>query len=182
MYGYRFLRLQPIFYSNKPGTREENEETDDASDADDPEELSEETPVTFEVGSYLAAVYQGNWYVGQVLNKKEEAMALQSGEYIYLSYMEPSSKRNLWKWPVKVDKLNTHINDVLCSCSAPTPSSSTSSTRSVTYTLDSKDKKRVLELFAAKDSVTPLFPVLVLVLFRTVPVPAPYHSTFLYHS
>lgn len=97
----------------------------------------------YEVGSYVAAVYQGDWYIGQVLDKKKEEKALLAADYLYLSFMERVVKgKDNFKWPQKPDKLNTLREDVLFSCSAPIPSNLTSTGRSITYSLPVDELKK----------------------------------------
>jgi hypothetical protein len=94
-------------------------------------------------GSYVTAVYQGEWYVGQVLDKKMEKNALPTDDYVYLNFMQRVVKdTDLFKWPDKADKLNTLTEDVLFVCSAPLPSPATSSSRSITYVLSKDDTKK----------------------------------------
>jgi hypothetical protein len=63
--------------------------------------------------------------------------------YVYLSFMQWVMKdRDLFKWPDKDDKLNTVLEDVLFVCSAPLPSPTTSSSRSIMYGLSKDDTKK----------------------------------------
>lgn len=124
----------------------------------------EDISVTYPVGTYVVAIYQNKWFVGQVLDKTAESRALPGQEYLYVNYMERSDS-NALKWPQRVDKLNTHKNDVLFCCSAPTPSTHTSSTRSLTYSLSNDDLKKADELFLSKDFITSLFTCTVLTNF-----------------
>lgn len=114
--------------------------------------ISTKPNTAYPVGCYVVCVYLGKWYVGQVLDKATEPGALGK-KYIFVNYME-RSENNMLKWPVRQDKLNTHVSDVLFVCSAPTPSFQTSSTRSVTCTLDSKDLAKADRLFSLKDFIT----------------------------
>jgi hypothetical protein len=94
-------------------------------------------------GSYVTAVYQGEWYVGQVLDKKTVKNELPTDDYVYLSFMQREVKDiDLFKWPDKADKLNTLTEDVLFVCSAPLPSPATSSSRRITYVLSKDDTKK----------------------------------------
>jgi len=101
-------------------------------------------------GTYLHTyIYQERWYVGQILCKTSEPMAQPGEEYLYVSYMERSDK-DVLKWPLKVDKLNTHVEDILMACKAPSPLKGTSSTRSVLYTLSAKEVEKANTLFDSK--------------------------------
>jgi hypothetical protein len=103
---------------------------------DDPEE-------EFIPGCFVAAVYQGAWYVAVVLDKKMEKNALVQDEYEYLSFMQRlPGGGDLFRWPDKPDKLNTLKEDILFKCGNPIPSATTSSNRSITYTLSKLELKK----------------------------------------
>ena len=36
----------------------------------------------------VASVYQGAWYIGQVLDKMKEEKALKDNNYVYISFMQ----------------------------------------------------------------------------------------------
>ncbi len=44
------------------------------------------------VGSYVVLVYQGAWYVGQILDKKNEVNALPAEDDIFVSFMQRVEK------------------------------------------------------------------------------------------
>jgi hypothetical protein len=97
----------------------------------------------YPTGSYVVALYQGEWYVGQLLDKGKEKNALAAEDYVYLSFMQRVVKdRDLFKWPDKADKLNTLREDILFVCGAPIPSHATSSSRSITYSLSKTETKK----------------------------------------
>jgi hypothetical protein len=101
----------------------------------------------YPTGSYVAAVYQGEWFVGQVLDKTNEPKALPADDYVFINFMQRVSKdKDLFKWPDKADKLNTLREDVLFECGAPVPSKDTSTTRSITYSLSTHEIKRANHL------------------------------------
>jgi hypothetical protein len=101
----------------------------------------------YQIGSYVAAVYQGEWFVGQVLDKTKEPKALPAEDYIYVNFMQRVSKdKDLFKWPDRADKLNTLREDILFECGAPVPSKDTSTTRSITYSLTTHELKRANNL------------------------------------
>jgi len=112
----------------------------------------------FPVGSYVAAIYQHLWYVGQVLDKVNESTAMPDSQYIFVNYMEWAPGNTL-KWPVRADKLNTAVEDVLFACKPPTPANNTSSTRSVSYKLEKAEQTKAEELFRSKDFMTPTFSI-----------------------
>jgi hypothetical protein len=97
----------------------------------------------YSVGSYVVAVYQGAWYVGQILDKKNEVNALPAEDYVFINFMQRVGKDiDLFKWPDRADKLNTLREDVLFACGAPIPSKATSSSRSITYSLSKIEQKK----------------------------------------
>lgn len=119
---------------------EQHKEQEEAVSVDQPED-------DFPIGSYVAAVYQREWFVGQVLDKSKESKALKSDDYIYVSFMQRvQSGKDLFRWPDKADKLNTLREDVLFECGAPVPSHSTSTTRSISYSLTVHEIKRANHL------------------------------------
>ncbi len=94
-------------------------------------------------GTYVVAVYQGAWYLGQVLDKKEERLALRQQEYTYVSFMQRvGGSGDNFKWPEKPDKLNTLREDVLFVCGAPIPAAATSSSRNISFTLSPAENKK----------------------------------------
>jgi hypothetical protein len=110
---------------------------------DDPTECQDGYPY-YPVGSYVVAVYQGAWYIGQVLHKINETQALPQDEYLFLNFMQRLDKNggDLFKWRDKQDKLNTLKEDILFACGAPTPSQATSSSRSITFSLSKAETKK----------------------------------------
>jgi hypothetical protein len=98
-------------------------------------------------GTYVVAVYQGAWYLGQVLDKKEERLALRQQEYTYVSFMQRvGGSGDNFKWPEKPDKLNTLREDVLFVCGAPIPAAATSSSRNISFTLSPAENKKAYML------------------------------------
>jgi hypothetical protein len=55
--------------------------------------------------SFVVALYQGDWFVGQVMNKDGNPEAEMSEDYILVSFME-KMKGDLLKWPRHLDILN----------------------------------------------------------------------------
>ncbi len=117
------------------------EDTVEGEKVDDPEEC--QYPY-YPAGSYVVAVYQGAWYVGLVLEKKNEKQALPQEEYLFMQRLEKSG--DLFKWPDKQDKLNTLREDVLFACGAPAPASATSSSRSISFSLSKAEIKKAYML------------------------------------
>jgi FKBP-type peptidyl-prolyl cis-trans isomerase len=118
-------------------------------DKSEKRERDERKNEDYPVGSYIVAVYQGKWYVGQVLDKKKEKNALPQDHYVFISFMqrpEGSGDQDVFKWPNKPDKLNTLKEDVLFACRDPTPSNATSSSRSISYSLSKVETKKAYML------------------------------------
>jgi hypothetical protein len=55
--------------------------------------------------SFVVALYQGDWFVGQVMNKYGNPEAETSEDYILVSFME-KTMGDLLKWPRHLDILN----------------------------------------------------------------------------
>jgi hypothetical protein len=99
--------------------------------------------------TYVVAVYQGEWYVGQIVAKEGEPEAEEADEYVLISFMQRTSG-DLLKWPKRSDLLNMLKEDILFACQPPTPSQSTSSSRSVTFSLSKADAKKARKMFLTK--------------------------------
>ncbi len=76
-------------------------------------EMEVETEV-FEVGDFVAAVYEGEWLLAQVDIDQDQA----GDTHINLAYMERVGK-NQFKWPKQDDRLLTLREDILFKCDAP---------------------------------------------------------------
>lgn len=115
---------------------EENEEEgDDGLDADKKE---------YRPDIYVAAVYDDDWHVGQVLDKEVEPDADPDSSYVFLNFMQ---KGKALRWPEKLDTLNVLKTDILCPLKPPTLNFGGSSSRSVSFKLNAKDQKKVCTLF-----------------------------------
>jgi hypothetical protein len=100
-------------------------------------------------GSYIVALYQEDWYVGQVMSKEGEPEAEGGDEYVFVTFMEKTSG-GLLKWPHRSDILNVLREDVLFSCEPPAPCGASSSSRSLTYSLSRLDLRKAKNIFATK--------------------------------
>jgi hypothetical protein len=89
--------------------------------------------------SYVVAIYQGDWYVGQVMAKEGEPEAEEGDQYILVSSLEKTG--DLLKWPKRSDILNM-LKDILFSCQPPVPCAATSSSRTLTYSLTKSEIKK----------------------------------------
>jgi hypothetical protein len=74
----------------------------------------EAEPEMFEVGDFVAAVYEGQWLLAQVDIDQDQA----GDTHINLAYMERVGK-NQFKWPKQDDRLLTLREDILFKCDAP---------------------------------------------------------------
>jgi hypothetical protein len=74
----------------------------------------EAEPEMFEVGDFVAAVYEGQWLLAQVDIDQDQA----GNTHVNLAYMERVGK-NQFKWPKQDDRLLTLREDILFKCSAP---------------------------------------------------------------
>ncbi len=69
------------------------------------------------VGSYVVAMFQGAWYVGQILVKNKEKSALPAEDYIFISFMQQVVKDiDHFKWLDRVDKLKERISFLPAAC------------------------------------------------------------------
>jgi hypothetical protein len=104
--------------------------------------------------SFIVAVYQGDWYVGQVMNKDGEPEAEESDSYLLVSFMV-KMKGEQFKWPSRSDILNVLKDDVLFSCAPPIPGPSTSSSRVNSYRLSKEDLAKAKNLFMENQAYYP---------------------------
>jgi len=136
--------------------RKEEEEKEEEEKEDDPDieeqqqqpdlQQKEDCPA-YTPGSYVVAVYQSDWYVGQILDKDAEPEAEGWGnDYLFISFMEKTG--DLHKWPKRRDVLNTLKADVLFACQPPEICASTSSSRNTVLSLSKAESKKAKELFA----------------------------------
>lgn len=127
------------------------------SDIDEelPDPAQKAAPVGYPAESFVVAMYQHQWYIGQVLNKEKEPEAEDGDQYILLSFMERNKDNNSFKWPNRPDILNMLKEDILFSCQPPMPSSSTSSTRVNSFQLSRADFTKANEMFANAEAFNP---------------------------
>jgi hypothetical protein len=137
---------------------EYNDEPEEQECAQDPQqepilaplqESAVDTALEFPPDSYIVAMYQGDWYVGQIMAKEGEPEAEEDDRYLLVSFMERTSG-DLLKWPRRSDILNVLKEDILFACEPPTPCAATSSSRSVTYSLSRAESKKAKNLFMTK--------------------------------
>jgi hypothetical protein len=103
-------------------------------------------------GSYVAVIYEGDWYVGEVIDKNGEPEAEEGESYVFVNFMEHnqqgSKQGERLVWPKKLDMLNVLKEDILFTCQAPTPNPTTSTFRGVTYSLSKAEIIKAKQLFA----------------------------------
>jgi hypothetical protein len=99
-------------------------------------------PVSYQPGNYVVAIYQDDWYVGQVMEKEGEPDAEAGDEYLLLNFMKKMVPGDRLRWPQQKDVLNTLKEDILFCCQPPMPSASSSSSRSVTFSLSAEETKK----------------------------------------
>ena len=69
------------------------------------------TDELYQVNTYVAAIYESRWYVGQVLEYDEDDQ-----EY-NINFMVAG--KNFFEWPAKPDQIWIPSSDVLCSLDEP---------------------------------------------------------------
>lgn len=150
----RRLNVQHIVDSlNETWQEEDNEEAEELlSGVMAPVAAGGDEQLVFKPQSYIACLYQDNWYVGQVLDKTGEPRAESGDQYVLVSFMEWSgTKKDVLKWPSRQDVLNVLKDDILLPCQAPEPIATSSSGRSMTFSLSQTDYNKAKQLFMQKD-------------------------------
>ena len=59
-------------------------------------------------GQYIACVYDGNWWLGLVLEYSEE------NQDYHIKFMTPKGPSRYFKWPIRDDILWVPQGDILC--------------------------------------------------------------------
>lgn len=67
----------------------------------------------FSVGKFVAAVYEGSWYIGQITE-------VDDTDTIEIKFMD--KKKEMYQWPRSEDKIWVEKVNVLCEIESPTPS------------------------------------------------------------
>jgi hypothetical protein len=68
---------------------------------------------SYDAGDFVACVYDGKWYVGEIMNVDKEDKDIE------IKFMEKT--KELFRWPRKEDKIWVPFSNVLCAVSPPTP-------------------------------------------------------------
>jgi hypothetical protein len=130
----------------KLNEKEDEEEQDEPEEQNQVKNKDKKYKQDYPAKSFVVAVYQADWYVGQVLDKEGEPEAEEGDQYLLISFME-RTKGDLLKWPQKPDILNMLKDDILFLCQPPVPCASTSSSRSISMSLTKAELKKAKEMF-----------------------------------
>ncbi len=95
---------------NGGGSSEEEEEEREGEEEEEPAAVE----VEYDVGDFVAAVYEDQWLLAQVDIDQDKA----GKTHVNLTYMERVGK-NAFKWPKQDDRLLPLREDILFKCSAP---------------------------------------------------------------
>jgi hypothetical protein len=96
-------------------------ESDSDQDYDEEEEVDRPKPAPeHAVGSFVVAVYDGNWFIAQVEAEEPEN---ECEGFTLLKYMERHGN-NQFSWGQKIDQLKTINTDILAKVDPPIPISS----------------------------------------------------------
>jgi hypothetical protein len=71
-----------------------------------------EPEVNYELGDFVAAIYEKKWYIGQIEEKDTK------DNDVLINFM--TSAKNNFKWPAKPDRLWLDVSDILCKIAKPT--------------------------------------------------------------
>lgn len=146
--------------------RQENEKQDKEQD-NEQDNKQVEVVAEYPPGCYVVAVYEEDWYVGQVMEKEGEPEAEEREEYLFINFMMRTAGEKL-QWPRRLDHLNVLKVDILFSCQPPTPSPGTSSSRSITYSLSKEELKKAKRLFMLNKAYYPTSILPLMVIFGSV--------------
>ena len=93
------------------------------------------TDELYQVNTYVAAIYESRWYVGQVLEYDKDDQ-----EY-NINFMVAG--KNSFKWPAKPDQIWIPSSDVLCSLDEPIKQGKTRNM----FKFSGRDLEKVRNLF-----------------------------------
>ena len=97
-------------------------------------ELSAQVQSKFEVGQYVASVYDRKWYIGILLEYVEEY------DEFLVKFMQPNGPSSTYQWPRKDDECWVPKSHLLCPISVPTTSSGRQ------YQIDSETTNNIIML------------------------------------
>jgi hypothetical protein len=67
----------------------------------------------FQINTYIASMYDKNWYLGIILDVSHEF------DDVLVNFMHPPGPAHSFKWPNRPDKCWIPITDVLCKIDCP---------------------------------------------------------------
>jgi hypothetical protein len=148
--------------------KEKTEEGGPEEESGKEESSEEENAQVYLPESFVVALYQNDWYVGQVLSKEGQPEAEEGDQYVLVSFME-RFHGNTFKWPNKMDVLNVVKDDILFSCQPPVPSAATSSTRVINnLSLSEKDFKIAIQKFQQTQAYYPTKKIMAFSIFLSI--------------
>ncbi len=116
----------------------------------DKEQVKEKQQEEYLPASYVAVMYEGNWFVGEVIDKGRDPEAEEGDNNVFINFMQhgqQGSQGECLVWPRKVDRLNVLKEDILLACQALLPNPSVSTFRGVTYSLSKAEIEKTKKLF-----------------------------------
>jgi hypothetical protein len=129
---------------NRRNKKKEDRKKEDEERLKRAEEMEETDKQEYQYlpGSYVVVMYDGEWYLAQVLDKEVEQEAECEDNYVYLNFMKKNHTGESFQWPSTPDRLNMLKEDILFTCDPPAPSAGTSSSRRPTFTLSKMELKK----------------------------------------
>ncbi len=91
---------------------QESQEQEEVETEQKDQKQEEKEKVEYLADSYIAVVYEEEWYVGQVVNKEGEPEAEESDNYVLISFMKRTPLDHL-QWLMRTDMLNVLREDIL---------------------------------------------------------------------
>jgi hypothetical protein len=88
-------------------------QNDGQEHTNEPDDNQVEEIVRFDVGDFVCAVYQNQWYIGEVINID------QTDKDAEICFLE--KKKQFWQWPSREDKVWVNFHDIVCQVIKPVP-------------------------------------------------------------
>ena len=76
----------------------ENEDQNEGEHENELHDIEPEPQVNAKIGDFVAAIYEGQWYIGQILEEDNVEK-----EFL-INFMESDSKTSCFKWPKEKDR------------------------------------------------------------------------------
>jgi len=89
----------------------------------------------YQVGRYVAVVYDRDWYIGLIDEK--------DGDEYTINYMHPKNPRGTVHWPARKDSCLTPAKNILCEIQVPACSTNTARG----FSLQEKEYTAIEQLF-----------------------------------